>query len=91
MASLGFVRLTAFAVAAKINVGVAVAVENGLLTVVSKVADQKPLHQISINLKRMAAGAREGKVINHRIIERIASKTSLIVDFGGGIASDTGS
>ena len=45
-----------------INVGVAVAVENGLMTVVSKVADQKPLHQISINLKRMAAGAREGKV-----------------------------
>jgi len=45
-----------------VNVGVAVAVENGLLTVVSKDADQKPLHQIATNLKRMAAGAREGKV-----------------------------
>ena len=45
-----------------VNVGVAVAVDNGLLTVVSKDADQKPLLQISINLKRMAAGAREGKV-----------------------------
>jgi len=45
-----------------VNVGVAVAVENGLLTVVSKDADQKPLQQISTNLKRMAAGAREGKV-----------------------------
>ena len=45
-----------------VNVGVAVAVQNGLLTVVSKDADQKPLHQISMNLKRMAAGAREGKV-----------------------------
>lgn len=33
-------------------------------------------------------GAREKKVINYRIVERIASKTSLIVDFGGGIASD---
>ena len=33
-----------------------------LLTVVSKDADQKPLLQISTNLKRMAAGAREGKV-----------------------------
>ncbi len=45
-----------------VNVGVAVAVENGLLTVVSKDADQKPLHQISTNLKRMASGARDGKV-----------------------------
>jgi pyruvate dehydrogenase E2 component (dihydrolipoamide acetyltransferase) len=45
-----------------VNVGVAVAVDNGLLTVVSKDTDQKPLLQISINLKRMAAGAREGKV-----------------------------
>jgi pyruvate dehydrogenase E2 component (dihydrolipoamide acetyltransferase) len=45
-----------------INVGVAVAVDNGLLTVVSKDADKTPLIQISKNLKRMAAGAREGKV-----------------------------
>lgn len=45
-----------------VNVGVAVAVEGGLLTVVCKDADQKPLRQIAAEVKRMAAGAREGKV-----------------------------
>ncbi len=45
-----------------INVGVAVSVENGLLTVVSRNTDLQPLRQISIEVKRMAAGAREGKV-----------------------------
>ncbi len=45
-----------------INVGIAVAVENGLLTIVSKNTDQKPLRQISIEVRRMAAGARAGKV-----------------------------
>ena len=45
-----------------INVGVAVSVENGLLTVVSRNTDQQPLRQISLEVKRMAAGAREGKV-----------------------------
>ena len=45
-----------------INVGMAVSVENGLLTVVSKNTDQLPLRQISVETKRMAAGAREGKV-----------------------------
>jgi len=45
-----------------INVGVAVAVENGLLTVVSKTTDQQPLRQISVQVKRMAASAREGRV-----------------------------
>jgi pyruvate dehydrogenase E2 component (dihydrolipoamide acetyltransferase) len=45
-----------------INVGVAVAVENGLLTVVSKNTDQQSLRQISVEVKRMAAGARQGKV-----------------------------
>ncbi len=45
-----------------INVGVAVSVENGLLTVVSRNTDQQPLRQISVEVKRMAAGAREGKV-----------------------------
>jgi pyruvate dehydrogenase E2 component (dihydrolipoamide acetyltransferase) len=44
------------------NIGVAVAVENGLLTVVCRDADQKPLRQISLELKAMAARAREGKV-----------------------------
>ena len=45
-----------------VNIGVAVAVENGLLTVVCTDADQKPLRQISLELKAMAARAREGKV-----------------------------
>jgi pyruvate dehydrogenase E2 component (dihydrolipoamide acetyltransferase) len=45
-----------------INVGVAVAVDNGLLTIVNKDTDQKPLRQISQDVKRMAAGARAGKV-----------------------------
>jgi pyruvate dehydrogenase E2 component (dihydrolipoamide acetyltransferase) len=45
-----------------INVGVAVSVENGLLTVVSRNTDQQPLRKISAEVKRMAAGAREGKV-----------------------------
>jgi len=33
-------------------------------------------------------GAREGKVVNHKILEEITSRTSLIVDFGGGIRSE---
>jgi pyruvate dehydrogenase E2 component (dihydrolipoamide acetyltransferase) len=45
-----------------INVGVAVSVDNGLLTVVSRNTDQQPLRQISAEVKRMAVGAREGKV-----------------------------
>ena len=45
-----------------VNVGNAVAVEGGLLTVVCKDADQKPLRQISIEVKNMAARVREGKV-----------------------------
>jgi pyruvate dehydrogenase E2 component (dihydrolipoamide acetyltransferase) len=45
-----------------INIGVAVTVEGGLLTVVCKDADQKPLRQISAEVKAMAVRAREGKV-----------------------------
>ena len=45
-----------------INVGVAVTVPGGLLTVVVKDADQKPLRQISGEVKAMAGRAREGKV-----------------------------
>lgn len=33
-------------------------------------------------------GARSGKVINHRVLEQIASQTHLIIDFGGGIKTD---
>lgn len=33
-------------------------------------------------------GAREGRIINYRVLERIASRTSLIIDFGGGLKSE---
>ncbi len=45
-----------------INVGVAVTVPGGLMTVVVKDTDQKTLRQISSEVKTMAARAREGKV-----------------------------
>jgi pyruvate dehydrogenase E2 component (dihydrolipoamide acetyltransferase) len=45
-----------------INIGIAVAVEGGLLTVVNRNTDQLPLRQISADVKRKAASAREGKV-----------------------------
>jgi len=45
-----------------VNIGVAVAVEGGLLTVVCVDADQKPLRQIAVEVKGMVARAREGKV-----------------------------
>jgi pyruvate dehydrogenase E2 component (dihydrolipoamide acetyltransferase) len=46
----------------RVNVGVAVAVEGGLLTVVAKDADAKPLAQIAAEVRAMAARARAGKV-----------------------------
>ncbi len=46
----------------QVNVGVAVTVPGGLMTVVVKDADQKPLRVISSEVKAMAARAREGKV-----------------------------
>ena len=45
-----------------INVGVAVSVEGGLMTVTVKDADQKPLRQISQEMREMAGRARAGKV-----------------------------
>ena len=45
-----------------VNVGVAVTVPGGLMTVVVKDTDQKPLRQISGEVKTMAGRAREGKV-----------------------------
>ncbi|NWG35525.1 MAG: 2-oxo acid dehydrogenase subunit E2 [Chloroflexi bacterium] len=45
-----------------VNVGVAVTVPGGLMTVVVRDADAKPLRQISGEIKAMAARAREGKV-----------------------------
>jgi pyruvate dehydrogenase E2 component (dihydrolipoamide acetyltransferase) len=46
----------------QVNVGIAVSVEAGLLTIVCRDADQKPLRQISGDVKAMAARVREGKV-----------------------------
>ncbi|OGO24721.1 MAG: hypothetical protein A2Y54_03555 [Chloroflexi bacterium RBG_16_51_16] len=45
-----------------INIGVAVAVENGLLTVVCQNSDQKPVWQIASELQEMVGRARAGKV-----------------------------
>lgn len=45
-----------------IHIGVAVAVEGGLLTIVCRDADQKPLRLISMEVREMAARARTGKV-----------------------------
>ena len=45
-----------------VNIGVAVAVETGLLTVVCRDADRKPLRQIAAELRSMASRARQGKV-----------------------------
>jgi pyruvate dehydrogenase E2 component (dihydrolipoamide acetyltransferase) len=45
-----------------VNVGVAVTVPGGLMTVVVKDTDQKTMRQISGEVKAMAARAREGKV-----------------------------
>jgi pyruvate dehydrogenase E2 component (dihydrolipoyllysine-residue acetyltransferase) len=46
----------------EINIGVAVAVENGLLTVANRNTDQKSVYQISSELKSVVNRAREGKV-----------------------------
>lgn len=45
-----------------INIGVAVAVEGGLLTVVCRDADRKPIRQISTEVREMVSRARAGKV-----------------------------
>lgn len=47
---------------AAVNIGVAVSVEGGLLTVVCRDAYQKPLRQIAAEVKAMVARARSGKV-----------------------------
>ena len=33
-------------------------------------------------------GAKSSQIINHKVLEQIASKTSLKIDFGGGLKSD---
>ncbi|MDR0799210.1 MAG: 1-(5-phosphoribosyl)-5-[(5-phosphoribosylamino)methylideneamino]imidazole-4-carboxamide isomerase, partial [Dysgonamonadaceae bacterium] len=34
-------------------------------------------------------GAKANRIINYKTLERIASRTSLIIDFGGGLKSDS--
>jgi len=46
----------------QVNVGVAVAVEGGLLTVVCRDPDRKPLRQIANEVRAMVGRARNGKV-----------------------------
>ncbi len=46
----------------RVNIGIAVAVEGGLLTVVVKEADAKPLAHIAVEARAMVARARAGKV-----------------------------
>ena len=46
----------------QVNIGIAVSVEGGLLTIVCREADQKPLREISAEVKAMAGRVREGKV-----------------------------
>ncbi|MDR1408506.1 MAG: 1-(5-phosphoribosyl)-5-[(5-phosphoribosylamino)methylideneamino] imidazole-4-carboxamide isomerase [Tannerella sp.] len=33
-------------------------------------------------------GAREGRIVNSRVLENLASHTSLVIDFGGGLKHD---
>lgn len=43
----------------------------------------KRLHLVDLD------GAKQKKIINAKVLETIASKTSLHIDFGGGVQSDT--
>ena len=61
-----------------INVGVAVALDNGLLTVVVKNADQKDLDQIGWETGQLSQRARDGKLRN----EDIESSTFTISNLG---------
>ena len=45
-------------------------------------AGAKNLHVVDLD------GAASHHVINHRVLEQIATRTSLIIDFGGGVKSD---
>jgi phosphoribosylformimino-5-aminoimidazole carboxamide ribotide isomerase len=46
----------------------------------------------SVGIKRLHLvdldGAKLGKVVNYKVLEKIASKTKLSIDFGGGIKTD---
>jgi len=60
-----------------VNVGIAVALETGLMTVVCKDADRKPLRVIAQEVKEMAFRARQGKVRPDDIIGSTFSVSNL--------------
>jgi phosphoribosylformimino-5-aminoimidazole carboxamide ribotide isomerase len=33
-------------------------------------------------------GAKANRIVNHKVLEKIATRTSLVIDFGGGLKSD---
>ncbi|MFI5150655.1 MAG: 1-(5-phosphoribosyl)-5-[(5-phosphoribosylamino)methylideneamino]imidazole-4-carboxamide isomerase [Bacteroidia bacterium] len=43
----------------------------------------KRLHLVDLD------GAKKGSVVNQKVLEQLASKTKLVIDFGGGIKTDT--
>ena len=47
----------------------------------------------SIGIKRLHLvdldGAKEGKIVNYKVLEKIASSTKLVIDFGGGIKTNS--
>lgn len=43
----------------------------------------KYLHLVDLD------GAKSGSIVNHKVLENIATQTNLIIDFGGGVKSDT--
>lgn len=57
---------------------------------------QEPLevakHFEDIGIRRLHLvdldGAKGGHIVNHKVLEQIASNTNLVIDFGGGIKSD---
>lgn len=45
-------------------------------------AGLKRLHLVDLD------GARENHIVNYKVLEHIASKTNMVIDFGGGLKSD---
>ena len=52
-----------------------------LMMMASKAADE-------LSIASVTRGAASQHVVNYRTLENIAAKTSLIIDFGGGIKSE---
>lgn len=61
-----------------------------------KIYNENPLEEAKrfedIGIKRLHLvdldGAKKGQIVNYKVLEQIASKTNLIIDFGGGIKSN---